>query len=199
MGGTPTYSLAPDAGNGAGTYAGTGSCAPQDAGVASCMPNCAEGFHCQGGVCVLNGGGGPVQVTLRWNTLEDLDLHVLEPRPMGATCEIAYTDTNRPGNPSTCGALGSLDLDSEAGCSADGVSIENIIYPLGVQAPCGTYTVWVNHYAHCSPFPTVVPFELEARFGGLSVGMCGVFVPTDPDWNDGNATHTRQMMQFTVP
>ena len=91
------------------------------------------------------------------------------------------------------------DLDSEAGCSADGVSIENIIYPGGTSARCGTYTVWVNHYANCDTTLTAVPFELEARFNGVVVGVCGVFTPSDPDWDDGNSTMTRYMMQFTVP
>ncbi|MBK7857417.1 MAG: hypothetical protein IPJ65_02090 [Archangiaceae bacterium] len=182
-------------------YNGIGSCAPQDAGVASCTPNCAEGFHCQGGLCVLNGGGGPVQVTLRWNTIEDLDLHLLEPRPGGATCEISYDDDNQPGNPSSCGAMGSLDLDSEAACPSppDNVNIENIIYPAGATAPSGTYTVWVNHYENCDTSLTMVPFELEVRFNGNLVGVCGVFVPTDSDWNDGDGTDTRFMMTFNVP
>jgi hypothetical protein len=163
------------------------------------MPNCAEGFHCQAGSCMLNGNTGPLQVTLRWNTLEDLDLHLLEPlKVVGATCEIAFTDPNVWGSPSACGAIGSLDLDSEAGCSHDGVSIENIIYP-PATAPCGTYTVWVNHWANCDPLLTAVPFELEARFGGVIVGMCGVFKPSDPDWNNHNTTQTRMMMQFTLP
>jgi hypothetical protein len=193
-GGAPTWSVVGDA----GTYTGAGSCAPQDGGVVACNPGCSEGFHCQGGMCVLNGGSGPVQVTLRWNTLEDLDLHVSEPLPNGGHCEIAYDNDNRPVGTSSCGARGSLDLDSEAGCSADGVSIENVIYPPGV-APCGTYTVWVNHYLNCDMSLTMVPFELEARFAGMSIGVCGMFTPSDPDWNDGNQTMTRYMMTFTVP
>src|SRR5438552_3788153 len=83
-GGAPTWSVTGDA----GSYLGIGSCAPKDAGVGgSCVPNCSEGFNCQNGSCVLNGGNGPVQVTLRWNTLEDLDLHVSEPLASGAHCE----------------------------------------------------------------------------------------------------------------
>ena len=183
-------------------YFGLGSCAPQDAGVVggSCVPNCNEGFQCLGGQCVLNGGGGPVQVTLRWNTTEDLDLHVSEPKPNGTTCEIDYTDPNNdPQDPSSCGALGSLDLDSEAGCAVDHVDIENIIYPPGSSAPRGVYKVWVDHYANCDPALTMVPFELEARFNGQSAGVCGVFVPTDSDWDNSNVTNGRYVMTFFVP
>jgi hypothetical protein len=189
-----------DAGAVAGQFMGTGSCAPQDGGVGgTCVPNCNEGFQCQGGVCVLNGGGGPVQITLRWNTHEDLDLHVLEPLPNGGTCEIYYGDTNRPGDPSSCGAVGWLDLDSEPGCFYDYVDTENIIYSPANPAPCGTYTVWVNHYENCNASLAVVPFELEVRFAGMNVGICGAFQPTDLDWDDGNGSQSRFMMTFTVP
>ena len=184
----------------AGVYTGVGSCAPQDGGVvgSTCMPSCPEGLTCVAGACQLNGANGPVQVTLRWNTSEDVDLHVLEPLPAGGTCEIYYGDPNQPGAPSSCGAVGSLDLDSEAGCAFDGVDIENIIYPGSVMAPRGTYSVYVDHYANCSSV-AVVPFEVEARFNGSVVGMCGVFRNTDPDWDNANATTGRLVLQFTVP
>lgn len=186
----------------AGTYTGIGSCAPQDAGTpgGSCVPACMEGFSCLSNSCVLNGGNGPVQVTLRWNTTEDFDLHLREPLGTGSgTCEIDYTDPNQPGDPSSCGALGSLDLDSEAGCSVDHVDIENIIYPPGSTPRSGVYSVFVDHYANCNPALTLVPFELEARFNGNTVGLCGAFQPTDPDWDNANATSGRPVLQFTLP
>src|SRR5439155_5805238 len=132
-----------------------------------------------------NGGGGPVQVTLRWNTSEDVDLHVREPSAAGGSCEIWYGDPNDAANgPSMCGAMGSLDLDSNAGCSADNVDIENIIYPAGATAPSGVYSVYVDHYMNCDSALTAVPFEVGARFNGMTVGLCGVFLPSDPDWHD---------------
>jgi hypothetical protein len=173
---------------------GTGSCAPQDGGAGgSCVPNCAEGFHCQGNQCVLNGGNGPVQVTLRFNLPEDVDLHVREPTATGGYCEIYYT--NRMGS-----CVGSLDLDSNPGCSIDNVDIENVIYPGGVQAPHGLYSVYVDHYRNCSTSVTAVPFEVEARFNGNTVGVCGLFTTNDPDWDDqGGANAGRLMMTFVVP
>lgn len=186
-----------------GSFGGRGSCAPQDAGVAACNPTCRDGFTCVNGMCQLNGSSGPVQVTLRWNSQEDLDLHVDEPIPgsNGLNCEIYYGDPNNdPQDPSTCGALGSLDLDSEAGCAYDGVDIENIIYPPGSTPPSGTYAVRVDHYLNCDPALTAVPFELEARFNGQSVGMCGVFYPNDPDWSaGGDVGGGRPVMFFNVP
>lgn len=181
-------------------FNGTGSCAPQDAGVQTCTASCDEGFTCLGGVCVLNGGGGPVQVTLRWNDAEDLDLHLDEPLPNGGVCEIYYGDINSPADPSSCGAVGSLDLDSEAGCTYDGVDIENIIYSASKPAPKGVYTVRVDHYQNCDSTLKMIPYEVEARFDGMTVGLCGVFVPSDADWdNGGSAGDGRPVLTFTVP
>lgn len=189
--------MAGGSGNG-GLRPDGGACAPRDAGPVSCTVNCGDGFTCQGGTCVLNGGSGPVQITLRWNTSEDLDLHVDEPRPNGGTCEIYYGNSNRPTGTSSCGAVGSLDLDSNPGCSYDGVEIENVIYPPGT-APSGHYFVRVDHYANCSPL-TQVPFELEVRYLGYTVGICAVFLSTDGDWSaSSGANGGRRIFDFTVP
>ena len=205
----PVVPPPPDAGTDGGTGGGGGVsdggfpfCVPRDAGVVvACTLECPQGFHCLSGACVLNGASGPVQVTLRWNTHEDLDLHLDEPTDAGH-CEIYYGDPNRVGNPSFCGAHGSLDLDSEPACPIppDYVDVENIIYPPGMPAPSGTYTVRVDHYAACQSGLMAVPFQVEVRNNGVLSGFCGVFVPTDPEWNDhGGVNGGRQVMTFVVP
>lgn len=204
-------SLGSDGGSGGGAGGGGGTfgdggfpfCVPRDAGVMPCTTECPAGFHCQNGGCVLNGANGQVQVTLRWNTQEDLDLHLDEPSGAGI-CEIYYGDNNDPdsGTGSSCNATGILDLDSEAACPSppDFVDIENIIYPLGKVAPSGTYTVRVDHYENCNMSLSAVPFQVEVRVNGVISGMCGVFVPTDADWdNSGGAGDGRQVMTFVVP
>jgi hypothetical protein len=79
-------------------------------------------------------GTGDVQVTLRWASAADIDLHVTEPDGT----EIWYGDTG----PSSTG--GQLDVDSNVGCEQE-ASVENVFWPTG-QAPSGTYTVEVNGY-----------------------------------------------------
>ncbi len=155
----------------------------------SCSPGCAEGFTCQNGACVLRGGNGDVQVTLRWDTDTDLDLHVFEPTANGS-CEISYADPNRPGQPSMCGAVGSLDLDSNAGCSIDHVNVENIIYPPG-PVPSGTYTVQVENYDDCSVSGTL-PFEVTVRANGQVQVLCGSFA-------NGSGGANKTVLTFTVP
>ena len=170
-----------------------GSCITQ-AAPPSCTASCNEGFVCLAGQCVLNGGGGPVQVTVRWDTDTDVDLHLDEPLPNGGHCEIYYGDTGGAG--SSCGAVGELDLDSNAGCSIDGVDIENIIYPAGVAAPRGTYVVRVDYYDRCSLTPPI-PYEIEVRANGQTNAWCDVFVPADSD--NGSAGSGRVITTFVVP
>jgi uncharacterized protein YfaP (DUF2135 family) len=79
-------------------------------------------------------GTGDVQVTLRWASPADIDLHVTEPDGT----EIWYGDTG----PTSTG--GELDVDSNVGCQQE-ASVENIFWPTG-QAPSGTYTIEVNGF-----------------------------------------------------
>ncbi len=194
----------------------TQTCAPVDAGTpgdvdggalldggvcvahqppAGCTLECGRGFTCVNNTCVLNGGGGPIQVTLRWDTDEDVDLHVLEPTTNGL-CDIYYGNLDG----SACGALGSLDLDSNAGCTIDSVDIENVIYPAGTVPTPGTYTVKVDHYQNCSTATTVVPFEVEVRTPAGPLGYCGAFHQNATGWSDsGGANSGRTVLTFTLP
>ena len=79
-------------------------------------------------------GSGDVQITLRWTSAADLDLHVFEP----SGTEIAYT------NPGPTGTGGTLDVDSNIGCELES-SVENVYWPEG-NMPLGNYRVEVHGY-----------------------------------------------------
>jgi hypothetical protein len=79
-------------------------------------------------------GTGDIQITLRWESAADLDLHVTEPNGT----EIWYSDKG----PTSTG--GQLDVDSNVGCEEDG-SVENVFWPEG-EAPQGQYLVEVDGY-----------------------------------------------------
>ncbi|MBL8956475.1 MAG: hypothetical protein JNK82_37215 [Myxococcaceae bacterium] len=162
----------------------------------TCTSACPMGFRCVSGLCRLNGGASYLQATLRWDTSEDLDLHVIEPLLDAGTCRVDFSNPNSGSQPSTCGARGSLDLDSEAACRRDGIDIENIIYPAAGTLVPGTYRVLVNHYANCDAGTTYVPYQLEVRKGADLIGVCGVYRPTDPDWGDDT---DRVVLTVTVP
>ncbi len=79
-------------------------------------------------------GTGDVQITLRWESAADIDLHVFEPDGT----EIYFS---APG-PTATG--GQLDVDSNVGCEQE-ASVENVFWPDG-DMPLGGYRVVVNGY-----------------------------------------------------
>jgi hypothetical protein len=214
----------PGTGSGGGT-GGNGTVVFDDAGMTAhclqtggpapqCTTECSRGFVCESGQCVLRGSTGPVQVTLRFNKPEDLDLHVVEPLPDAGTCEIWYGNPNQPPDagsfpfpffdagfpfpipmPMSCGAKGWLDLDSNPACRIDNVDIENVIYPAGSSAPHGTYIVRVDYYQACDGDP--VPYEVEVRANGQTRYYCGTFQPGTSD--EGNAGSGVTITTFTIP
>ncbi len=183
----------------------TTRCLPFDAGTMSCTGECPKGYECISGQCQLRGRSGPVQVTLRFNQPEDLDLHLVEPLPDGGTCELYYA---KPGvNPNTppiplpfpipnCGAKGWLDVDSNAACMIDNINVENIIYSPGVTPTGGPYIVRVVYYQHCSS-PGPIPYEVEVRANGLTRWYCGQFQPGDA--NGGNQGAGVTVSTFSLP
>ncbi|MDD4032056.1 MAG: hypothetical protein PHS48_02295 [Bacteroidales bacterium] len=82
----------------------------------------------------LEYGYGDVQVTLTWNNTADVDLYVYD--PFGETI-YWYNKVSESG--------GKLDVDDR-----NGYGPENIFWP-SLQAPAGTYEVYVHHYSGATP------------------------------------------------
>ncbi|MBS2032260.1 MAG: hypothetical protein JST54_30450 [Deltaproteobacteria bacterium] len=155
---------------------------------------CATGYTCVNNACVLNGAAGEVQVTLSWDALEDLDVHVVEPNG----CAIWYGNTNRPTGTSQCSASGSLDRDSNAGCQTDGINIENVICPSS-GVPSGTYSVIVDEYEHCDA-STSFNFAVQVRVNGVVTEHCGTLLASDQDTcASANSCPSGKVFTFTVP
>jgi len=118
-------------------------------------------------VGILVVGTGDIQVSATWDTSADVDLYVVDP----FLEEIYYSDQ-------TSSSGGSLDLDSNAGCSGDNVRNENITWTS--QPPNGTYTVRINYWSACGAAATnwVVtvrrrnqpPLTFNGQFTGAGVG-----------------------------
>ena len=82
------------------------------------------------------GGRGGLKITLKWNTTDDLDLHVIDP----AGQEIYFSQKER-----ICqNIIGRLDIDANAGSPYTTTPIENIYWEK--TAPIGKYRVLVNLY-----------------------------------------------------
>ena len=105
-------------------------------------------------------GTGDVQVSVSWDVDSDLDLHVVEPGG-----EVVYYGATQ----SMSG--GTLDLDSNAGCSIDSVRNENVTWPAG-DAPSGEYQVVINLYSACGEGPT--SYVVTVTVGGSTQTYSGV-------------------------
>lgn len=122
-------------------------------------------------LAVAEAESGQLRVSLSWDTPTDVDLHVVEPDGS----EIYY------GNRSSANG-GELDLDSNAGCSIDGINQENVFWEL---PPNGEYIVRVDFWSDC------------ASSGGegypanwrVVVSGCGLDESTEGSFAAGTSTH----------
>jgi hypothetical protein len=163
---------------------------------------CPRGFHCEEGICVLNGDEAQLQVTLQWQnnprTNDDLDLHLVEPLSSGSSCEIWFGS----GGLFSCTSVGTLDLDANGACvdtdtsGGPGSDTENIIYPRGTAAPIGHYIARVDFWAQCST-GLDIPFVLTVRKGATVLRRTGVFHPGEAD--SGNEGSGITVLEFDVP
>lgn len=130
------------------------------------------GSPASGGEPVLQ--TGDIQVTLRWQTEDDLDLIVVD--PSGDT--VSYFNPEIPSG-------GQLDVDANAYCENTGFSpVENIFWPTGA-APNGDYSAVVVLSIPCAERTTTVDYTLTILNQGESqsyqgtVGQGALDVPYD--------------------
>ena len=86
-------------------------------------------------------GMGVPHISLAWDNQNDLDLHVIDPNGE----EIFYKHKKAKSG-------GMLDVDANARQPFTSQPIENIFWPVGVNAPRGLYKVYVKYYAKHSDF-----------------------------------------------
>jgi len=109
-------------------------------------------------------GTGDIQVTLIWNTVDDLDLWVIDPN--GEQIFFAH-DQSVSG--------GMLDVDANPACqNLTTQPVENIFWP-PESAPRGTYHVLVNYYQQCGS-DTSIPFTVRVLVDGNQTVYQGILV-----------------------
>jgi hypothetical protein len=107
---------------------------------------------------------GDVQITLSWNSVDDLDLHCYAPNG-----DHIYYGNRR------VGSGGELDVDRNASPPFSREPIENIYWPSGA-APRGRYEIAVRHFRyHGGPTPT--PFRVEVLVHGRRRTLTGTVPP----------------------
>lgn len=92
-------------------------------------------------------GSNLLQASLNWSHPVDLDIHVETPEGD----DIYWANRTGPNG-------GQLDLDSNAGCSIDGINNENITWS-STAPTAGNYVVRLNLWSACNepgPFPYVI-------------------------------------------
>lgn len=98
---------------------------------------------------LIPSGVGDVKITLSFEPIHDLDLHVIEP----GGSEIYFAHPTSPSG-------GKLDLDSGANCTASAANSENIFWPAGA-APPGEYRVSVRDFEPCDRGPIAFTVRIE--------------------------------------
>ncbi len=134
---------------------------------------------------VTSVGTGDVQVTLSWDVDSDVDLHVIDP----AGEEVFYAHQQAASG-------GQLDLDSNAGCTIDGVRNENITWPTG-RAPRGQYTVRVDYWANCSVAQT--NYTVRVNNGGTVQVFSGSFTGSGDAGGVGSGRTITTFERLTGP
>jgi|GEM_PF-6741097 len=98
---------------------------------------------------------GDLQATLRWGTIDDLDVVVRDP----AGDIVSFETTS-------VGSGGQLDGDDNALCqNVTETPAETIFWPNG-QAPDGEYTVFVSLYSRCADTQGAIPYTLILNVQG---------------------------------
>jgi hypothetical protein len=146
--------------------------------------DCQSGQECASCRCV---GTGDVRITLTWGTIDDLDLHVID--PLGE--EIYYRNLF-----STSG--GALDVDANAACGSPTTNaVENVFWSAG-GAPAGTYTVLVDYWESCSGVAEI-PFVVRTLVDGIERPFTGTaFTPDRCDaCSSGGCSSCAAITTFT--
>ncbi|MGB3296157.1 MAG: hypothetical protein WBB01_24490 [Phormidesmis sp.] len=132
---------------------------------------------------------GDVQVTLRWNTADDLDLLVRDP----SGDEVSYFQPE-------IASGGQLDVDANSDCSERMAEpVENIFWPTDGGVP-GNYVVEVDLFDHCGPeapvsftLTTLVQGQVQTQTGTVSASQPTVSFPftfTDSSSSDSSSPNS---------
>ncbi len=126
-----------------------------------------------------------LQISLSWDLLNDIDLHVVEPdsneiyylNPGYISYDYQQLMADHPNDflyltPADKSkyivddslTTGVLDLDSNAGCSIDSVNNENIIYIFPSDIKTGEYTVRIDFYSDCVGGNLPTNYIVTARY-----------------------------------
>ena len=154
-------------------------------------------------VSLIEVGTGNLQVSLTFSNNKDVDLHLIEPEQE----ELDYNERHVYYGNSVSPNGGELDLDSNAGCSIDGINNENITYGDEAYVAPGTYTVYVDMWENCDEDLGETTWVLTVLYGGqliatqLGGNPCTGVFPADEPSNFANldSENCPPRLTFTIP
>lgn len=133
------------------------------------------GIHDRFSVEYLEAGTGLLQVSVVWDQLTDVDLHLLEP---GGEEIYWANDVSSNG--------GELDVDSNPDCDIDGINNENIFYSENDIVEGGEYVVGIHLFSACVSAKT--NYSISVWYNGVAVNptygtnpYSGELYPSDVD------------------
>jgi hypothetical protein len=107
---------------------------------------------------------GDIQISIMWNTIDDIDLHVSYTPGNGLVDNINWT--NRIGRLSA----GILDVDRNANSAMlTNIPVENVFWPKG-SAPSGFFTVYIHFYRSWSNntrVPVIARFKIGEQINEI--------------------------------
>ncbi|MBB1139903.1 hypothetical protein [Myroides sp. WP-1] len=129
---------------------------------------------------LIPAGTGELQISLSWDKEDDVDLHLVK-QDQG---RIYYGSKTLFAENSTL--IAELDIDSNPGCSIDGIKNENIYFN---HLADGVYAIYVDLYSKCEASgSTGSKYIVNVTYGGTSIRlsdhMIGKF--NDDDSGSGN-------------
>lgn len=142
---------------------------------------------------LIQAGTGRLQVSLSFDNEKDVDLHLIEPNGEHIYYGHALASSG-----------GELDVDSNAGCSIDGINNENIFYGDDAYIAPGTYSVYVDLYNNCDP-SIATNYVVSAFYNGALIAtttgrnpVSGVY-PEGTPGNYGDIESLEPVMTFVIP
>jgi hypothetical protein len=154
-------------------------------------------------IAYIAAGTGGLQISLSFDNDKDVDLYVVQPDQRvvyyGSKGEYTYDEEGHRI------VLWGLDVDSNAGCSIDGIDKENVFYPRE-YIQTGIYEVWVNMYSNCDATVATNWVITTIKEGSLvtpSYGQnpaTGVFPVGTPSNSIGSTLNERaiKVMEFNM-
>jgi hypothetical protein len=141
---------------------------------------------------------GHLVISLWWDTLADLDLHVVDSFGTEIWAGNINSFDRHATTPTTDADAwnegGILDFDSNADCVLDGRCNENVVY--AVAPPAGTYLALVDAFSLCGN--AAARWTVEALLDGVSLGRAeGIALPSDQRFSKGQGSGL-EALSFTL-